>query len=175
MAAAVPLFDVGVLFVIVMATTLANGFLISRDATEKGDMGEPRQGTNTSEHTLPIHRRTKRCTCYTYKDKECVYYCHLDIIWINTPEHTVPYGLSFGSQRLKRSAEVRQRTRSATQRCACSLTSDLHCISFCRQRQSVPSGELKDYLPTNTTHISQSIQRHREKQSGSQVSTEEEH
>lgn len=31
-------------------------------------------------------RRTKRCTCYTYKDKECVYYCHLDIIWINTPE-----------------------------------------------------------------------------------------
>lgn len=31
-------------------------------------------------------RRAKRCTCYTYKDKECVYYCHLDIIWINTPE-----------------------------------------------------------------------------------------
>ncbi|KAL8179571.1 UNVERIFIED_CONTAM: hypothetical protein K2H54_068433 [Gekko kuhli] len=32
------------------------------------------------------HHRAKRCTCYTYKDKECVYYCHLDIIWINTPE-----------------------------------------------------------------------------------------
>ena len=31
-------------------------------------------------------RRAKRCTCYSYKDKECVYYCHLDIIWINTPE-----------------------------------------------------------------------------------------
>ncbi|KAJ7404936.1 hypothetical protein WISP_142609 [Willisornis vidua] len=30
--------------------------------------------------------RARRCTCYTYKDKECVYYCHLDIIWINTPE-----------------------------------------------------------------------------------------
>ncbi|CAG07564.1 unnamed protein product, partial [Tetraodon nigroviridis] len=30
--------------------------------------------------------RSKRCTCYSYKDKECVYYCHLDIIWINTPE-----------------------------------------------------------------------------------------
>lgn len=30
--------------------------------------------------------RPKRCTCYSYKDKECVYYCHLDIIWINTPE-----------------------------------------------------------------------------------------
>lgn len=33
-----------------------------------------------------VHHRAKRCTCYTYKDKECVYYCHLDIIWINTPE-----------------------------------------------------------------------------------------
>ena len=39
---------------------------------------------------LPAHTeaksRPKRCTCYSYKDKECVYYCHLDIIWINTPE-----------------------------------------------------------------------------------------
>lgn len=34
----------------------------------------------------PVSRRAKRCTCFTYKDKECVYYCHLDIIWINTPE-----------------------------------------------------------------------------------------
>lgn len=33
-----------------------------------------------------LRRRARRCTCYTYKDKECVYYCHLDIIWINTPE-----------------------------------------------------------------------------------------
>jgi len=32
-------------------------------------------------------KRAKRCTCYSYKDKECVYYCHLDIIWINTPEY----------------------------------------------------------------------------------------
>lgn len=34
----------------------------------------------------PARRRARRCTCFTYKDKECVYYCHLDIIWINTPE-----------------------------------------------------------------------------------------
>lgn len=34
----------------------------------------------------PVHHRARRCTCFTYKDKECVYYCHLDIIWINTPE-----------------------------------------------------------------------------------------
>ncbi|CAK6951250.1 endothelin-3b [Scomber scombrus] len=48
--------------------------------------------------------RSKRCTCYSYKDKECVYYCHLDIIWINTPERTVPYGMSSyrGPQRIRR-------------------------------------------------------------------------
>uniref|UniRef100_A0A8P4GG17 Endothelin-3 n=1 Tax=Dicentrarchus labrax TaxID=13489 RepID=A0A8P4GG17_DICLA len=71
-------------------------------------------------------RRAKRCTCYTYKDKECVYYCHLDIIWINTPEHTVPYGMSSyqGSLRMKRSA-------GTAQRCACTLQSDSHCNSFC--------------------------------------------
>ncbi|XP_005569530.2 endothelin-3 isoform X1 [Macaca fascicularis] len=34
----------------------------------------------------PEHHRSRRCTCFTYKDKECVYYCHLDIIWINTPD-----------------------------------------------------------------------------------------
>lgn len=34
----------------------------------------------------PVRHRARRCTCFTYKDKECVYYCHLDIIWINTPE-----------------------------------------------------------------------------------------
>ncbi|XP_075819386.1 endothelin-3 isoform X2 [Microtus pennsylvanicus] len=35
---------------------------------------------------VSAHPRPRRCTCFTYKDKECVYYCHLDIIWINTPE-----------------------------------------------------------------------------------------
>ncbi|XP_067095255.1 endothelin-3b [Osmerus mordax] len=51
--------------------------------------------------------RSKRCTCYSYKDKECVYYCHLDIIWINTPERTVPYGMSSyrGHQRIRRTAD----------------------------------------------------------------------
>ena len=28
----------------------------------------------------PVRYRARRCTCFTYKDKECVYYCHLDII-----------------------------------------------------------------------------------------------
>ncbi|RXM92136.1 Endothelin-2 [Acipenser ruthenus] len=29
--------------------------------------------------------REKRCSCNNWHDKECIYFCHLDIIWINTP------------------------------------------------------------------------------------------
>ncbi|XP_072465866.1 endothelin-2 isoform X3 [Notamacropus eugenii] len=31
------------------------------------------------------HLRIKRCSCNSWLDKECVYFCHLDIIWVNTP------------------------------------------------------------------------------------------
>uniref|UniRef100_A0A672MGY4 Endothelin-3 n=1 Tax=Sinocyclocheilus grahami TaxID=75366 RepID=A0A672MGY4_SINGR len=81
---------------------------------------------------LKPRRRAKRCTCYSYKDKECVYYCHLDIIWINTPERTVPYGLSSyrGSQRVRRSAKG----SVGGQRCVCALHSDQQCNAFCSQR-----------------------------------------
>ncbi|KAJ8360879.1 hypothetical protein SKAU_G00174040 [Synaphobranchus kaupii] len=87
-------------------------------------------------------RRSKRCTCYTYKDKECVYYCHLDIIWINTPERTVPYGMSSyrGSQRVRRSAEggAIGLRGAGSQRCVCAVQVDLECSSFCTARQSSP-------------------------------------
>uniref|UniRef100_A0A8C3GBJ4 Endothelin-1 n=1 Tax=Cyclopterus lumpus TaxID=8103 RepID=A0A8C3GBJ4_CYCLU len=42
---------------------------------------------------LRRHVRTKRCSCATFMDNECVYFCHLDIIWVNTPERVVAYGL----------------------------------------------------------------------------------
>ncbi|XP_062843254.1 endothelin-3 [Trichomycterus rosablanca] len=72
-------------------------------------------------------KRAKRCTCYTYKDKECVYYCHLDIIWVNTPERMVPYGLSsYRGSRARRSLADK-----TTQRCACALHNDSWCSSFC--------------------------------------------
>ncbi|XP_071015462.1 endothelin-3, partial [Oncorhynchus clarkii lewisi] len=63
--------------------------------------------SNGSRNITEARRRDKRCTCYSYRDKECVYYCHLDIIWINTPERTVPYGMSSyrSSQRVRRSSE----------------------------------------------------------------------
>uniref|UniRef100_A0A3P9NRW3 Endothelin-like toxin domain-containing protein n=1 Tax=Poecilia reticulata TaxID=8081 RepID=A0A3P9NRW3_POERE len=51
------------------------------------------------------HRvRTKRCSCSELLDTECHYFCHLDIIWVNTPSKTTVYGLGGGLQRRKRSA-----------------------------------------------------------------------
>lgn len=38
-----------------------------------------------SQTARPHHVRTKRCSCSNWDDKECIYFCHLDIIWINTP------------------------------------------------------------------------------------------
>nr|XP_060483876.1 endothelin-3-like [Panthera onca] len=51
-----------------------------------GQEQEPGRFGEQAPEGGPVHRRARRCTCFTYKDKECVYYCHLDIIWINTPE-----------------------------------------------------------------------------------------
>ncbi|XP_070695016.1 endothelin-3b [Pempheris klunzingeri] len=93
--------------------------------------------------------RPKRCTCYSYKDKECVYYCHLDIIWINTPERTVPYGMSSyrGPQRVRRAVggQAAEHEGAKTQRCICVvLDSDPGCRDFCLSRplQKVPSRSL---------------------------------
>ncbi|KAK2529078.1 endothelin-3 [Columba livia] len=84
-----------------------------------------------------LRRRARRCTCYTYKDKECVYYCHLDIIWINTPERTVPYGLSNyrGTFRGKRSTGQIQSTLQFSFRCSCLDARDKQCMQFCRRMQ----------------------------------------
>lgn len=37
------------------------------------------------ESHLAAPPRTKRCSCNSWLDKECIYFCHLDIIWVNTP------------------------------------------------------------------------------------------
>ncbi|KAM4622777.1 endothelin-3 isoform 2-T2 [Discoglossus pictus] len=109
-----------------------------------GPQGTPIPGYEQRNQTSHLesdsggaHRREKRCTCYTYKDKECVYYCHLDIIWINTPERTVPYGLSSyrGSFRGKRSAEKSHVSSQRRPRCSCSDIRDQQCVSFCTSRK----------------------------------------
>lgn len=78
-------------------------------------------------------RRTKRCSCSSLMDKECVYFCHLDIIWVNTPEHIVPYGLGSPS-RSKRSLKDFFPTKGADHknRCQCSSPKDKKCWNFCQ-------------------------------------------
>uniref|UniRef100_A0A3Q2PS71 Endothelin-3 n=1 Tax=Fundulus heteroclitus TaxID=8078 RepID=A0A3Q2PS71_FUNHE len=152
--AASTLVDLGVLFLIVVTASLTNGSSsVSQKKEVEVSLSTPLHGTladranSTSDggvracsacDPLTARRRAKRCTCYTYKDKECVYYCHLDIIWINTPEHTVPYGMSSypAALRRKRSVKIERRKRSwATRRCACTLQTDPDCNSFCMTRQ----------------------------------------
>ncbi|XP_074066472.1 endothelin-3 [Macrotis lagotis] len=109
---------------------------------DKGS-GQPKESRQASvgEGESPGRKREKRCTCYTYKDKECVYYCHLDIIWINTPERTVPYGLSNykGNFRDKRSADHIRRSlpsfKGSLNRCSCTKQDDDACIHFCTRTE----------------------------------------
>ncbi|NXW46880.1 EDN2 protein, partial [Nyctiprogne leucopyga] len=75
-----------------------------------------------SHPASPAHLRTKRCSCNSWLDKECIYFCHLDIIWVNTPGHTAPYGLGSPPRRRKRSLH----------RCECSHSRDNICATFCQ-------------------------------------------
>ncbi|XP_045300031.1 endothelin-3 isoform X2 [Leopardus geoffroyi] len=107
-----------------------------------GQEQEPGRFGEQAPEGGPVHRRARRCTCFTYKDKECVYYCHLDIIWINTPERTVPYGLSNyrGSFRSKRSAgpfPQSPQPSKRTLRCACVRSWDSACLHFCTRTLAV--------------------------------------
>ncbi|KAJ1189676.1 hypothetical protein NDU88_006419 [Pleurodeles waltl] len=72
------------------------------------------------------HLRTKRCSCNSWLDKECIYFCHLDIIWVNTPGQTSPYGLGNPTRRRKR----------AITRCACASPNDTTCSAFCQPKHS---------------------------------------
>ncbi|XP_051515419.1 endothelin-3-like [Myxocyprinus asiaticus] len=96
---------------------------------------------NATSHT---RARSKRCTCYSYRDIECVYYCHLGIIWINTPQHTVPYGLSTyrSPQRFRRSSGT---IGFVLHHCKCADHNDALCHNFCdsRLQNTVPDRRLK--------------------------------
>ncbi|XP_051947524.1 endothelin-3b [Xyrauchen texanus] len=108
----------------------------SSDAPNGVSHQQTEAALNDTSHTRV---RSKRCTCYSYKDVECVYYCHLGIIWINTPQRTVPYGLSsyHSPQRLRRSSGT---IGSVLHRCTCADHNDVLCHNFCdsRARNSGP-------------------------------------
>nr|XP_057935887.1 endothelin-2 [Doryrhamphus excisus] len=64
-------------------------------------------------------RRARRCSCENHRDKECIFFCHIGIVWVNTPSKVLPYG--FGSGRLRREVG----------RCTCTCVHDIHCVGFC--------------------------------------------
>ncbi|XP_071391235.1 endothelin-2-like [Centroberyx affinis] len=76
----------------------------------------------------PHRIRTKRCSCNSWLDKECIYFCHLDIIWVNTPSKILPYGLGSALSRRRRS----------TDRCECANRADETCSSFCQKSSENP-------------------------------------
>ncbi|XP_067914347.1 endothelin-1 [Heterodontus francisci] len=87
--------------------------------------------------------RSKRCSCSSFLDKECIYFCHLDIIWINTPERIVPYGLG-SSPRVRRSVKKKLATLAESRpRCECSSQEDLVCWQFCEDGLQTPRFPIK--------------------------------
>ncbi|XP_029427503.1 endothelin-2 [Rhinatrema bivittatum] len=85
-----------------------------------------------SRHPL----RSKRCSCNSWLDKECIYFCHLDIIWVNTPGQTIPYGLGNPPKRRKRSLH----------RCECSSSRDGSCANFCQSKPRYSTIQEEDAL-----------------------------
>ncbi|XP_055111390.1 endothelin-2 isoform X1 [Symphalangus syndactylus] len=85
----------------------------------------------SSSHAQGTHLRLRRCSCSSWLDKECVYFCHLDIIWVNTPEQTAPYGLG---------NPPRRQRRSLPRRCQCSSARDPACATFCLRRPWTEAG-----------------------------------
>ncbi|KAK9527239.1 hypothetical protein VZT92_015892 [Zoarces viviparus] len=85
------------------------------------------------------HRvRTKRCSCNSWDDKECIYFCHLDIIWVNTPSKLLPYGLG---------SPLSRRRRRSAERCECLNTADETCSDFQWVQGDVCEVQLMVYNP----------------------------
>ncbi|KAM9339796.1 endothelin-2 [Symphorus nematophorus] len=95
----------------------------------------------------PHRVRTKRCSCSNWEDKECIYFCHLDIIWVNTPSKLLPYGLGSPLSRRRRSAD----------RCECHNPADKTCSGFCHTSSENPRTEVSDSASTNSNKLLASL------------------
>ncbi|KAJ0060907.1 hypothetical protein NL108_001783 [Boleophthalmus pectinirostris] len=102
-------------------------------------------GPSTEEGPLTqlrhmAHRREKRCSCENQKDKECIFFCHIGIVWVNTPSQVVPYG--FGSVRLRRELS----------RCLCKHKQDPECERFCSFRPTTEEDISLDKRTLSSQH-----------------------
>ncbi|XP_070821976.1 endothelin-2 [Chaetodon trifascialis] len=115
-----------------MATNTSVLLLITLWASMQNGLGLPvvKQLEVESSDSVPTQReRTKRCACSSPLDSECHYFCHLDIIWVNTPSKTTIYGLGSALSRRKRS----------TGRCTCANPDDQTCTNFCLHSPEITS------------------------------------
>ncbi|KTG45425.1 hypothetical protein cypCar_00019848 [Cyprinus carpio] len=87
--------------------------------------------------------RTKRCSCSSWLDNECIYFCHLDIIWVNTPNKITPFGLGSPLSRRRRS----------TGRCECANPADRTCSSFCHSSLENPDMETVTQFDEQPYHM----------------------
>ncbi|KAK6323983.1 hypothetical protein J4Q44_G00063220 [Coregonus suidteri] len=102
-------------------------------AVSSAPMEEETAAATTATTATPVpvrHIRNKRCSCATFLDKECVYFCHLDIIWVNTPERVVSYGLGNASR--KKRAIKDPAVSKQDPRCKCVHEDDSTCTNFCQ-------------------------------------------
>ncbi|XP_063743602.1 endothelin-3b isoform X2 [Eleginops maclovinus] len=95
--------------------------------------GSGRSAGSPLSEAADAKSRPKRCTCYSYKDKE----------------RTVPYGMSSyrGPQRVRRavSGQATEHEGAKTQRCICAVRdADPECQDFClpSRMQTVPAKSL---------------------------------
>uniref|UniRef100_UPI0037E78D65 endothelin-2 n=1 Tax=Semicossyphus pulcher TaxID=241346 RepID=UPI0037E78D65 len=100
----------------------------------------------------PHRARTKRCSCSSWDDKECIYFCHLDVIWVNTPSKLLPYGLG---------SPLSHRRRRSADRCECLNPADKTCSGFCQTRSEDPRthvvGPLVESANTNSNKLLASL------------------
>ncbi|XP_006891670.1 PREDICTED: endothelin-1 [Elephantulus edwardii] len=116
-------------------------FMIFQGAPETAVLGAELSTATEKEGDIPETstswrpRRSKRCSCSSLRDKECVYFCHLDVIWINTAGPLVPYGLgALFRRRPKRSLKdfFHTEAKDSSNRCQCTSQRDKKCWSFCQ-------------------------------------------
>ncbi|XP_062291883.1 endothelin-2 [Scomber scombrus] len=107
-------------------------FIISLTLQEGCGLPLSAQAELPAQASNPHRVRTKRCSCNSWDDKECIYFCHLDIIWVNTPSKLLPYGLGSPLSRRRRS----------TKRCECANTADKICSNFCHKSSEDPKDDV---------------------------------
>ncbi|MCJ8749685.1 hypothetical protein PDJAM_G00179170 [Pangasius djambal] len=99
--------------------------------------------SETQSSSTAARVRTKRCSCSNWMDTECIYFCHLDIIWVNTPSKITPYGLGSPLSRRRRS----------TGRCECANPNDPTCSTFCHTSTMDPSLVVVSPLDPEVGHV----------------------